>query len=121
MGLLLRGVRAADRPRMAADAVQAVAVPDAGATAFVQMLGHKADLMVVLFRPSFEGLAAAQLLRRARASERHLLLTATFAALAAVEDSHKTDRRFSCVYVGLTPWHKDYGVEPTFQVRRRFH
>ena len=57
----LRGVLGADRQRMAADAVEAVAVPDAGATAFVQMLGHKADLMVVLFRPSFEGLAAAQL------------------------------------------------------------
>ena len=59
----LRGILDADRQRMAADAVQAVAVPDAdaGATAFVQMLGHKADLMVILFRRSFEDLAAAQL------------------------------------------------------------
>ena len=32
-----------------------------GATAFVQMLGHKADLMVILFRRSFDDLAAAQL------------------------------------------------------------
>ena len=51
----------ADRERLAAEAVAALAVPDAGATAFVQMLGHKADLMIVCFRKSFEQLAAAQL------------------------------------------------------------
>src|SRR5688572_12347109 len=32
-----------------------------GATAWVQMLGHKADLMVICFRRSFEELGAAQL------------------------------------------------------------
>jgi chlorite dismutase len=57
----LRGVLAADRERMAGEAVHALAAPDAGATAFVQMLGHKSDLMVVLFRRSFEELAAGQL------------------------------------------------------------
>ena len=38
--------------------MRALAVPDAGATAFVQMLGHKADLMFVCFRRGFEPLAA---------------------------------------------------------------
>jgi chlorite dismutase len=51
----------ADRARLAEEAVQALAIPDAGATAFVQMLGHKADLMIVCFRRGFEQLAAAQL------------------------------------------------------------
>jgi chlorite dismutase len=41
--------------------VRALAVPDAGSTAFVQMLGHKADLMFICFRRGFEQLAQAQL------------------------------------------------------------
>ena len=57
----LRGVAAGERQRLADEAVAAVAVPDAGATAFVQMLGHKADLMVICFRRGFEPLAQAQL------------------------------------------------------------
>jgi chlorite dismutase len=35
--------------------------PQAGATALVHLLGHKGDLMLVHFRPSFEALSAAQL------------------------------------------------------------
>ena len=57
----LRGVAANERQRLADDAVRALAVPDAGSTAFVQMLGHKADLMFVCFRRGFEQLAHAQL------------------------------------------------------------
>ena len=57
----LRGMAAADRERLAREAVQALAVPDAGSTAFVQMLGHKADLMIVCFRRGFDALAQAQL------------------------------------------------------------
>jgi chlorite dismutase len=57
----LRGRSAADRARMADEVVRALAVPDAGSTAFVQMLGHKADLMFVCFRRGFEELAQAQL------------------------------------------------------------
>jgi len=56
----LRGLAAGDLQRMADETVAAVAVPD-GATAFVQMLGHKADLMVICFRRSFEELGQAQL------------------------------------------------------------
>jgi chlorite dismutase len=57
----LRGVSDEDRNRMADEMARALVVPDAGATAFVQMLGHKADLMIVCFRREFEQLAEAQL------------------------------------------------------------
>ena len=57
----LRTLTDADRNRLADEAVQALAVPDGGATAFVQMLGHKCDLMIVCFRRGFEELATAQL------------------------------------------------------------
>ncbi|MBI3048484.1 MAG: heme-dependent peroxidase [Acidobacteria bacterium] len=57
----LRGRTSADRERLAADAARALAVPDAGSTALVQVLGHKADLMVICFRRSFDELARTQL------------------------------------------------------------
>jgi chlorite dismutase len=59
----LRGQEEDERQRLADEAVAALGLPeaDAGATAYVQMLGHKADLMVVCFRRSFEDLAQAQL------------------------------------------------------------
>jgi peroxiredoxin len=57
----LRGLSGGDRDRMADEMTRALAVPDAGATAFVQMLGHKADLMFVCFRREFEQLGEAQL------------------------------------------------------------
>ena len=43
----IRRLQDADVRRIADDAVRALAVPDAGATAFVQMLGHKGDLMFI--------------------------------------------------------------------------
>src|SRR5262245_66576324 len=57
----LRHTSGADVQRMADEAMRALAVPDAGATAAVQMLGHKADVMVIWLRRSFEQLASAQL------------------------------------------------------------
>jgi peroxiredoxin len=57
----VRAMSDADRRRLADEAVTALAVPDAGSTALVQVLGHKADLMIICFRSSFEQLAAAQL------------------------------------------------------------
>src|SRR6188768_400198 len=47
--------------RLADEAVRALSVPDAGSTAAVQMLGHKADLMFICFRRGFEQLAQTQL------------------------------------------------------------
>src|SRR3954467_14073229 len=57
----LRGMDRAAIEQLAGEASRTLAVPDAGATAYVQMLGHKADLMVICFRRSFEELAQAQL------------------------------------------------------------
>ena len=51
----------ADRTRLAEEALAAVSASDGGPTAFAQVLGHKADLMVTCFRRSFDSLAAAQL------------------------------------------------------------
>ncbi len=68
----LRSVPGADRERMADDATQALTVADSGATAWVQMLGHKAELMVVCFRRSFQELAEAQLAIARTALHDHL-------------------------------------------------
>jgi peroxiredoxin len=57
----VRDMASAERRRIADEATSALAVPDAGSTAFVQVLGHKADLMVICFRRGFEELAQAQL------------------------------------------------------------
>ena len=79
----LGSVTDSERERLADEAVKALAVPDAGATAFVQMLGHKADLMIVCFRQSFEQLAAAQLALSRTAL--HGYLTATTSYVSIVE------------------------------------
>ena len=79
----LRAVNAADRERMANEVVQALAVPDAGSTAFVQVLGHKADLMLVCFRRGFEQLAQAQLALSGTAL--HDLLEPTTSYVSVVE------------------------------------
>lgn len=47
--------------RLADEAVSTLVSPDTGPTAFVQVLGHKADLMLVLFRRSFDALGEAEL------------------------------------------------------------
>ena len=54
-----------DRQQMAEELAGALAAslpsPEAGATALVQMLGHKGDLMVVAFRRSFDELGRTEL------------------------------------------------------------
>jgi hydrogen peroxide-dependent heme synthase len=72
-----------DLQRMSDEAVRALSVPDAGATAFVQMLGHKADLMFICFRRDFEQLAQAQVaLSR---TELHTILQPTTSYVSVVE------------------------------------
>jgi peroxiredoxin len=79
----LRSADPADIQRLADEATRALAVPDAGATAYVQMLGHKADLMVICFRRNFDELAQAQLaLSR---TELHDVLEATTSYVSIVE------------------------------------
>src|SRR6188472_357409 len=79
----LRSKPSDDIQRMADEANRALAVPDAGATAAVQMLGHKGDLMFICFRRGFEALAQAQLaLSR---TELHDYLDATTSYVSIVE------------------------------------
>jgi chlorite dismutase len=69
--------------RLAAGAQEALAVPDAGSTAWVQTLGHKSDLMVIALRQGFDALAQAQLaLSR---TELHDLLEPTSSYVSIVE------------------------------------
>jgi chlorite dismutase len=77
----LRPVLEPDRDRMAADAVQALAVAGSGATVWVQMLGHKADLMVICFRRSFDELAQAQLAISRSALSDHLELSQSYVSI----------------------------------------
>jgi peroxiredoxin len=79
----LKDRTSADRERVAAEAVRALAVPDAGSTAVVQVLGHKADLMFICFRRGFDGLAQAQL--ALSQSELHEVLEATSSYVSVVE------------------------------------
>jgi peroxiredoxin len=61
---LWRALPEAERRALASDAVRALAEMyrgEGGATATTTLLGHKADLMLVHFRKSFEDLQAAQL------------------------------------------------------------
>jgi hydrogen peroxide-dependent heme synthase len=77
----LRGMADADRRQLAQEAVNALSVPDAGATAFVQMLGHKADLMFVCFRRGFEQLAQAQLALSQTRLHDHLEATTSYVSI----------------------------------------
>ena len=57
----LRDRTTAERERLGSEAAAALSVPDAGSTACVQLLGHKADVMIICFRRGFGDLAQAQL------------------------------------------------------------
>jgi chlorite dismutase len=63
------------------EAARALAVPDAGSTAFVQMLGHKADVMFICFRRDFEQLAQAQLALSRTALHQHLEATTSYVSV----------------------------------------
>ena len=77
----LRGAAADAHQQMADEAIRALAVPDAGSTAFVQMLGHKADLMFICFRRGFEQLAQAQLALSRTALHAHLQPTTSYVSV----------------------------------------
>src|SRR5215211_4254945 len=79
----LRGLAAGDRQRMADEMVRLLGVPDAGSTAFVQMLGHKANLMFICFRRDFEQLAQAQL--AVSRTELHEYLEPSYSYVSIVE------------------------------------
>ena len=79
----VRTVASPQLTKMADEAAAAVAVPDAGSTAFVQVLGHKADLMIICFRRGFESLAEAQL--AISRTELHDFLEPTSSYVSVVE------------------------------------
>jgi chlorite dismutase len=56
----LRPLSDEERLRLADEARSALDAQDAGPTVYVQLLGHKADLMFICFRRNFEQLAQAQ-------------------------------------------------------------
>ena len=58
----MRALSDGERRRIASEAVQALAVPaEDGHTAWVQLLGHKGDLMIVGLRRTFDDLGKLQL------------------------------------------------------------
>lgn len=77
----VRALADADRSRLAEEAVNTIAVPDAGATALVQVLGHKADLMVICFRRGFEQLGEAQLAFSRTSLHDHLEPTSSYVSV----------------------------------------
>ena len=77
----VRDLAEADRERLAAEVVSALTVQDAGATAFVQTLGHKADLMLICFRRGFEDLARAQLALSRTSLHDHLEATTSYVSI----------------------------------------
>ena len=77
----LRHAPASDVQQMADEAMKALAVPDAGATAAVQMLGHKADVMFICFRRGFEQLAGAQLALSRTQLHDHLEPTSSYVSI----------------------------------------
>ncbi|MEQ1759761.1 MAG: hydrogen peroxide-dependent heme synthase [Vicinamibacterales bacterium] len=79
----VRGRSAEDMRRIAESAVASLGSSDDGPTAYVQMLGHKADLMLMFFRRGFESLADAQL--RCARSELHEFLEPTGSYVSIVE------------------------------------
>src|SRR5262245_7843572 len=77
----LRHTPAAEVQHLADEAMKALAVPDAGATASVQVLGHKADVMFICFRRDFEQLASAQLALSRTALHDHLEATTSYVSI----------------------------------------
>jgi len=74
--------QAGDPARLADDVVKVLTVPqEQGATAYVQMLGHKADLMIICFRRNFEELAEAQLALSRSALAAHLEPTYSYVSI----------------------------------------
>jgi len=80
----VRALSDAERTRVASEAVQALGVPaDEGHTAWVQLLGHKGDLMIVGFRKGFDDLAKMQL--ALAHTDLHELLDVTTSYVSVVE------------------------------------
>jgi chlorite dismutase len=74
-----------DRQQMAEEVAnvlaRTVSTPDQGATALVQLLGHKGDLMVIGFRRSFDELGRLQLALSRTHLHRYLIPTTSYVSI----------------------------------------
>lgn len=78
----LRSLSAATRAELAKEASDALTVtPESGHSALVHLLGHKADLMVVHFRKSFEDLSATQLRFQQSALHDYVDMTTSYVSI----------------------------------------
>lgn len=91
-----------ERRRMAADLTGALArtvpSPEDGATALVQLLGHKGDLMVIAFRRSFDELARLQLVIARSPLHGYLTLSTSYVSIVELgmyEMTAKVHRQLS--------------------------
>ena len=104
----LRPVLSPDRTRMADEAAQALTVADSGATAWVQMLGHKSELMVVCFRRNFEELARAQLALARTALSDHLDLTQSYVSIVELGMYEMTAKMHEQLGAKFKPGSEDF-------------
>ena len=105
----VRALTLAERTSLADEARQALAVAGgAGATAFVQMLGHKADLMVIAFRRTFADLGQAQLnLSRTRLHD-YLEVTTSYVSVVELGMYEMTAKAHEQVGAKFTPGSEEF-------------
>jgi chlorite dismutase len=99
-----------------------VTVQDAGATAFVQTLGHKSDLMLVCFRRGFEELAQAQLALSHTGLHEYLEATTSYVSIVELgmyEMTAKLHEQLSAKYkAGSDEFERAFDAEMQTQRQR---
>jgi chlorite dismutase len=103
----LREKSGADRNALAHDAVRALSSDD-GPTAFVQLLGHKGDLMVVCFRRSFDALAQAQLSLEQTPLHDALEVTTSYVSIVELGMYEMTAKLHEQLGAKLTPGSEEF-------------
>ena len=98
----IRDLGLTDRECLAEEAVRVLVGAHEGPTAFVQMLGHKADLMFVCFRRGFEGLAQTQLAFSRTSLHDHLEGTSSYVSVVELGMYEMTAK----IHEQLTAKHK---------------
>ena len=93
--------------------------PVAGATTLVQVLGHKADLMVILFRQSFEELAEAELAFSRCALAAHLEPSTSYVSIVELGMYEMTAKIHGQLGATLKPGSPESSRRSTARWRRR--
>jgi peroxiredoxin len=109
----LRASAPGERQQLAREAAAVLAqqtpTPEDGATAWVQMLGHKADLMVVAFRRTFDDLGRVDLALAQTPLHQYLVPTTSYVSIVELgmyEMTAKIHRQIG--EAGLKPESDDY-------------